>query len=79
VSVPLILTVLCVAAGAGALLLGARLLRSIEWEVIDDDELHERISAGGRAAGWLRRWTKPRPRMLTYRRDRLGRFRRYRR
>ena len=51
------------------------------WEPIDDDELHARLSGAAdpkRAPGlWLRMrgWFSSGPRRLTYRRDKLGRFR----
>jgi hypothetical protein len=52
------------------------------WEVIDDDQLHERLSGPAHPAHvpglWLRMlgWFKGGPRRLTYRRDKRGRFRR---
>jgi hypothetical protein len=76
----IILAVLSSTIGIGALLTLAWLSRALKWEVVDDDELHYRLSRdrfSGRA--WLKRWLKPKPRLLTYKRDHLGRFRRYRR
>jgi hypothetical protein len=76
----IILVVLSGAVGVCALLALAWLWRTLRWEVVDDDALHYEVSRG-RSAGrsWLKAWLKPKPRLLTYRRDRLGRFRRYRR
>lgn len=58
----------------------AWLFRTLKWEVVEDEELFYR-TAPSHASGWswLRAWLKPRPRQLTYRRDRRGRFRRHRR
>ena len=47
---------------------------STSWEVVEDDQAIERIHGGG-----LRGWFGRKSRLLTYRRDHLGRFRRYRR
>lgn len=48
------------------------------WQVVSDDELHER--EGFNAALWTSLgWLRPGRRQLTYRRDERGRFRRYRR
>jgi hypothetical protein len=54
------------------------------WEVIDDDELADKLARRGQAPSamlWLigRGWLVGRPRRLTYRRDKRGRFRRIRR
>ena len=75
-----------VVAGAGLCLLIALAWRWLarSWEVLDDDQLHERLTARGDAplpALWFRigRWFRTRPLQLTYRRDRRGRFRRTRR
>ena len=51
------------------------------WELIDDDQLHERLAGTAdpkRTPGlWLRMlgWFGGGPKRLTYRRDKLGRFR----
>jgi hypothetical protein len=76
----IILIVLSGAVSIAALLALGWLWRTLRWEVVDDDELDYRVSQG-RSSGrsWLKAWLKPKPRMLTYRRDRLGRFRRHRR
>jgi hypothetical protein len=66
--------------GLGCLLGGVWLLRSLRWEIVDDDQVNDRIGHGvKRVPGWLRGWIKPRAPLLTYRRDERGRFRRYRR
>jgi hypothetical protein len=58
----------------------AWLLRNISWEVLDDDQLDYGMPTH-RVNGWnfAKNWLKARPRMLTYRRDSQGRFRRHRR
>jgi hypothetical protein len=85
-SAPLIiLTGLFVAVAIAALLALAWLGRSLRWEVVEDDRL-DYATARGRGVPaalrfWMRRrgWFGPKKRLLTYRRDELGRFRRYRR
>lgn len=59
--------------------------RSLRWEVVEDDRL-DYPNASGRTVpaafrAWLRRrgWFGSKKRLLTYRRDTLGRFRRHRR
>jgi hypothetical protein len=80
VAAALILTALGIAVGIAALLLGLWLLRTLKWEAIEDDQLEFRLPQGrSRARGWLKGLLVPRHRLLTYRRDRRGRFRRYRR
>jgi hypothetical protein len=54
------------------------------WEVLDDDQLAERLAPSGASHTpvlWLlvRGWFGRGPRKLTYRRDERGRFRRTRR
>jgi hypothetical protein len=71
-------------AGMGLVLAFAWLWLARSWEMLDDDQLHERLSAlpdAPRPALWfrMRRWFRHRPLQLTYRRDRRGRFRRIRR
>ena len=78
-----IIIVVLVGTGLCLLLLAWRWLAR-SWEVLDDDQLHERLSAlpdAPRPALWfrMRRWFRHRPLQLTYRRDRRGRFRRIRR
>jgi len=73
-----------VAILAGALLWAAGRWLAGSWEVLDDDQLTERLAPRGAsqsAAVWLRvrGWFAGGPRRLTYRRDKLGRFRRIRR
>ena len=74
--------IVAILAGAGLGLLSlAWLWLSRSWEVLDDDQLHERLSAAPdapRPALWFRMlpWFRNRPLQLTYRRDRRGRFRR---
>ncbi|HEU4651839.1 MAG TPA: hypothetical protein VFS49_10535 [Croceibacterium sp.] len=70
-------------AGAALLWLAGRWLAS-SWEVLDDDQLHEKLGLRGTShapAVWLRvrGWFSGGPRRLTYRRDKLGRFRKIRR
>jgi hypothetical protein len=81
-AIAIILTVLFAAIGLAALVGLACLWRMLDWQEVEDDRLqHEIAGARRRGRGWLdlRRWFAPQPRLLTYRRDRLGRFRRYRR
>ena len=74
----------CIAlAGVALLWLAARWLAS-SWELLDDDQLSEKLAprgSGHSPAVWLRvrGWFSGGPRRLTYRRDKLGRFRRIRR
>jgi hypothetical protein len=73
-----------VAVGAGILLWGAGRWLATSWEVLDDDQLSEKLAPRGKspsAAVWfqIRGWFAGGPRRLTYRRDKLGRFRRIRR
>lgn len=53
------------------------------WEVLDDDQLSDKLSTRARhsPADWLRMrgWFTRKPRQLTYRRDERGRFRKVRR
>lgn len=76
------MTAALVAIGAGAILwLACRWLAS-SWEVLDDDQLSEKLARRGAApAVWfhVRGWFTGGPRRLTYRRDKLGRFRKIRR
>lgn len=75
VAVPAILAIIALAAGAW-------LWRSLEIEIAEDDQSrHQPIYQVRRPMSriWERILVKQRPRMLTYRRDRLGRFRRHRR
>lgn len=65
-----------------ALAAGAWLWRSLEIEIAQDDQSSHQPGHQLRrpmARIWERILIKQRPRMLTYRRDRLGRFRRHRR
>lgn len=58
----------------------AWLFRVLKWEVVEDDEFDHRTSNRQFIGwAWARAWFKPRPRMLTSRRDDRGRFRRHRR
>ena len=79
-----IIFVLLAAAGLCLLLTLAWRWLARSWEVLDDDQLHERLSAPSdapRPALWfrMRGWFRHRQLQLTYRRDRRGRFRRIRR
>jgi hypothetical protein len=85
-SAPLIiLTGLFVTVAIGAVAALAWLGRTLRWEVVEDDRLdyEPSVRRGPTAAfrAWLRRrsWLGSKRRLLTYRRDELGRFRRYRR
>ena len=51
------------------------------WEVLDDDQLTEKLAPRESSTLWLRLggWLTGGPRRLTYRRDKRGRFRRIRR
>lgn len=53
--------------------------RTLRWATLDDDQLDSHTTAGRTRFGWLSFWRKPKHSLLTYRRDRLGRFRRHRR
>jgi hypothetical protein len=76
----LMLTALCVVVGLIALMLGLRLLRALRWETVEDDQLEFRLGRrGAPVRGWFTGLLASRQRLLTYRRDRRGRFRRYRR
>jgi hypothetical protein len=72
------------AIGVGAVLwMSARWVAS-SWEVLDDDQLSEKLAprgSGHSPAMWfrMRGWFSGGPRRLTYRRDKLGRFRKIRR
>ena len=74
----IILIGLTAAIGIACLFGVVWMLRSLRWEVVDDDQLHDRIGRG-RGGTWFTAWFRPRSQMLTYRRDERGRFRRYRR
>ena len=83
-SVSWIIVAVVVGASLCLLLALAWLWLARSWEVLDDDQLHERLAAAPDAPGpalWfrMRRWFGSRPLQLTYRRDRRGRFRRIRR
>jgi hypothetical protein len=67
------LAILALLVALTALIGLAWLWLSSSWEVVEDDEVVHRIA--GRS---LRRWFGRKTRLLTYRRDRQGRFRRYR-
>ena len=78
-SVAWILFVAFGAAGVALLLwLGWRWLTQ-SWEVLDDDQVSEQLAGRARQSPglWLRMlgWFDRGPRRLTYRRDKLGRFR----
>jgi hypothetical protein len=75
VAIPVVLAIIALAAGAW-------LWRSLEVEIAEDDQSSHQPCYQVRrpmARIWERILIKQRPRMLTYRRDRLGRFRRHRR
>jgi hypothetical protein len=76
----IIVVALGAAAAALPLWLAARWLGR-SWEVLDDDQLSDRLAERERASvDWLglRGWFTRKPRRLTYRRDERGRFRRIR-
>ncbi|KRA84289.1 hypothetical protein [Altererythrobacter sp. Root672] len=58
-----------------AILAAAVLWLARSWEVIDDDRKIHRLFREAGLRGWFRRA----PRLLTYRRDGRGRFRRHKR
>ena len=72
-----------VAIMLGLLLWAAGRWLASSWEVLDDDQLAERLTGKGATHSpmWLRvrGWLAGGPRRLTYRRDERGRFRRVRR
>ncbi len=73
-----------VAIGLGLLLWTAGRWLTRSWEVLDDDQLADKLAGHGAAESpglWLlvRGWLAGGPRRLTYRRDKRGRFRRVRR
>ena len=79
-----IIVVALVAIAVGLLLWGAGRWLASSWEVLDDDQLTEKLTGQGASpspALWLRvrGWLAGGPRRLTYRRDERGRFRRFRR
>ncbi len=63
------LTLLVIAGG------GLWMWMSRAWQVMDDDEAVHRLHREAGLRGWFRRA----PRLLTYRRDRQGRFRQHKR
>ena len=73
------------AIGFCLLLWLASLWLTRSWEVLDDDQLSEKLSGPSHPqhspAVWMRMlgWFRRGPRRLTYRRDERGRFRRIRR
>lgn len=71
------------AIGACLLLWAGLLWLAQSWEVLDDDQLSEKLSGYPQhsAGVWLRMlgWFTRGPRRLTYRRDERGRFRKIRR
>lgn len=70
---------------AGAIIIGtaaafAWLFATLKWDVLDDDQIQfGRTPVYASGWDWAKAKLKQRPRMLTYRRDNLGRFRRHRR
>lgn len=79
-----IIIVATMAVAAGTLLWATGRWLASSWEVLDDDQLSEKLAPPGASqspAVWLRvrGWLIGGPRRLTYRRDKLGRFRRVRR
>lgn len=77
-----ILITLAIVAGLLGLSAAAALLwlgRTLHWSTIDDDQLDFSAPAGRGKFRRFTSWMKPRDHLLTYRRDRLGRFRKHRR
>ena len=78
-SVAWIIFVALGAIGAGLLLWLAWLWLARSWEVLDDDQLSEKLAGPAPHASpvWRRvqGWFTRKQRLLTYRRDKLGRFR----
>jgi hypothetical protein len=73
-----------VAIALGLLLWAGGRWLARSWEVLDDDQVAEKLAPHGSPSSstvWLRLagWLTGGPRRLTYRRDRRGRFRRIRR
>ncbi len=76
----IVLTALAIVILLGIVAAVVWLRRTLKWEVVDDDELQYRARRGpGSGWSWAKAWLKPGLPLLTYRRDRLGRFRRHRR
>jgi hypothetical protein len=84
-SAPWIILLLVTAVATGLLLWLAWRWLAKSWEVLDDDQLSDRLSGQTQdqapASSWLRfrGWFTSGPRRLTYRRDERGRFRKIRR
>ena len=82
-SAPWIISVVFGAAGVALLLWLAWLWLARSWEVLDDDQLSEKLSGREQRSpmAWLRMigWFTAGPRQLTYRRDERGRFRKVQR
>lgn len=76
-----IIAALLVAIGFGILVWAAARWLARSWEVLDDDQLTEKLAPRESSTLWLRLggWLTSGPRRLTYRRDKRGRFRRIRR
>ena len=74
----IVVVALGAAAAVTALWLAARWLGR-SWEVLDDDQLSDKLAGSERhsPARWLglHGWFTRKPRRLTYRRDERGRFR----
>lgn len=73
-----------VAIALGLLLWAGGRWLARSWEVLDDDQLADKLTGQGTPESpglWLlvRGWLAGGPRRLTYRRDARGRFRRFRR
>ena len=72
-----------VAIALGLLLWAGGRWLARSWEVLDDDQVTEKLAPQGSQSStvWLRLsgWLTGGPRRLTYRRDKRGRFRRIRR
>ena len=78
-----IITSAAVAIALGLLLWSAWRWMARSWEVLDDDQLAEKLAGKGASPSpdlWfrVRGWFAGGPRRLTYRRDERGRFRRIR-
>lgn len=74
----IVVAVLAGLIGLGALATLLWLGSTLQWSNLDDDRIDFSAPQGRKRFGWFG-LLKPRNDLLTYRRDALGRFRKYRR